>query len=74
MLKVEFKLNARGLKEAILKAAAQAITKRVENVRCPEHGHHAHIVASGSTTDNVDFKVSGCGEKLIQAVKARLKG
>ena len=74
MIKVEFKFNAHDFEKAILKAAAEAIVKRVENVRCPEHGQHAHIVATGSNTTNLDFKVSGCCEKLIDDVKGKLQG
>jgi hypothetical protein len=74
MVKIDFKFDARDLEQAILKAAAKAIVQRVENVRCPEHGQPAHIVASGSTTSNMTFKVSGCCKMLIQEVKAKLKG
>ncbi len=74
MIKIDFKFNARDFEKVILKAAAQAIIKRVESVRCPEHGQHANIVATGSTPSNIEFKVSGCCEKLVEVVKAKLKG
>lgn len=74
MIKVECKFNASDFEKAILKVTTEAIVKRVEEVRCPEHGQHAHIVASGSSTSNLNFNVSGCCEKLIEEVKARLKG
>ena len=73
MIKVDFKFNGRDFEKAILKAAAEAIINRVEKTRCPEHGQYAHIVATGSTTSNMKFKVSGCCEELIEVVKAKLK-
>jgi hypothetical protein len=54
---------------AVQKAAAEAIIQQVKNVRCPEHGQYAKIVANGTT----DFEVSGCCDKLIADVKARFK-
>jgi hypothetical protein len=44
------------------------------SVRCPEHDQYAHITASGSTTSNMEFKVSGCCEELVEEVEAKLKG
>jgi hypothetical protein len=54
---------------AVHKAVAEAIMQEVKKVRCPEHGQYAKIVAKG----NDKFEVSGCCDKLIADVKARLK-
>ena len=54
---------------AVQKAATEAMIQQVKNVRCPEHGQYAKIVAKG----NDKFEVSGCCDKLIADVKARLK-
>ena len=54
---------------AVQKAATAAIIERVKNVRCPEHGQYAKIVAKGSDK----FEVSGCCDRLIADVRARLK-
>ena len=54
---------------AVQKAATEAMIQQVKNVRCPEHGQYAKIVAKGTT----DFEVSGCCDRLIADVKARFK-
>jgi hypothetical protein len=54
---------------AVKKAATEGMLQQVKNVRCPEHGQYAKIVANG--TDK--FEVSGCCDKLIADVTARLK-
>ena len=54
---------------AVQKTATEAIIEQVKNVRCPEHGQYAKIVANGTT----EFEVSECCARLIADVKARLK-
>ena len=73
MFKVDFKFNADDLEKAVMQAAAEEITKRVRNVRCPEHGEYARIVARGRSTKDIKFDVSGCCEKLIEEVQRKLK-
>ncbi len=73
MFKVDFKFNAKDLEKAIMQAAAEEITKRVRNVRCPEHGEYARIVASGRSSKDMKFDVSGCCESLIKEVERKLK-
>jgi len=74
MLKVDFKFNARDFEKAVLKAAAEGIVKRLESVRCAEHGQHPHVTVSGSNTSNMKFDVSGCCQPLIDAALVKLKG
>lgn len=70
MLKVDFKFNAPDLQKLVMKAAAEAVTKNVAKVRCPVHGQYAHVVVSGSSPSNLEFKVNGCCDRLINEVKA----
>ncbi len=73
MLKVDFKFNAPDLTKALMKVAAEGVVKRVEGIRCPVHGQHAHVVVSGSKPGQLKFDVRGCCDQLISEVKARLK-
>lgn len=72
MIKVDFRFSATDFEKAILRAAAQVLIRRVESMRCPEHGQHASIVVTGSSASNMDFTVSGCCEKLEEDVKSKL--
>lgn len=62
---MSFKIDTNAVQKFVL----EAIIQRVRNVRCPEHGQYAKIVAKGTT----DFEVSGCCDRLIADVKARFK-
>lgn len=66
---MSFKIDINAVQKAAAAAAAEAIIQQVKNVRCPEHGQYAKIVAKG--TDK--FEVSGCCDRLIADVTARLK-
>jgi hypothetical protein len=66
---MDFKIDINAVQKAAAAAAAEAIIQQVKKVRCPEHGQYAKIVAKG----NDKFEVSGCCDKLIANVRARLK-
>jgi hypothetical protein len=72
MLKVDCKFTAPDLEKLVMKAAAEAVTKKVEKVRCPVHGQYAHVTVSGSNTKNLSFRVNGCCKQLIDQVQAGL--
>jgi hypothetical protein len=74
MFKLECKFDAKDLEKAIMQTAAESITEKVRSIRCPEHGQHAKIVARGRSSKNLTFDVSGCCEKLISEVQAKLGG
>jgi hypothetical protein len=73
MFRIDYKFDAKVLERAVLKAAADEITKRVRNVRCGEHGTYAQIVARGSTVKNLSLDVWGCCPQLIADVRSKLK-
>jgi hypothetical protein len=60
------------LEEAILEQIKKSIINRVGAVSCPEHGTLAKIICKGSDLDKLSFEISGCCDKLINAVKAKL--
>jgi len=72
MFKLECTFNAKDLEKAVMQAAAEGITKKVRSIRCPEHGQYAKIVATGRSSKDLDFKVSGCCQKLIDEVTSKL--
>ncbi len=72
MLKVDFRFSAPELQKLVMRAAAEAVVKKVDKVRCPVHGQYARVVASGSKPSNLEFKVDGCCQQLINEVKAKL--
>lgn len=82
MIEVSFEINGRRvnpqnarneLEKAIYKQVEESIKKRVGTARCPEHGTAPKIVCKGHSLDSLSFEVSGCCDKLIDAVKAKLK-
>lgn len=72
MLKLECKFNAKDQEKAVMKAATEGIVKRVRSIRCPEHGEHAKIVATGRNSKDLSFRVSGCCQHLIDTVTGKL--
>lgn len=72
-LKCDFDFNGDDLEKAVLKAAAESVTKTVRSMRCPTHGQGAKIIAKGRNVDNLNFQISGCCDELIEAVKAKLQ-
>lgn len=82
MIEISFEINGRQvnpqkigseLEKAIYKQIEESIKKRVGTARCPEHGTAPKIICKGRSLDSLSFKVSGCCDKLIDAVKAKLK-
>ena len=73
MAMVEWNFDAAKIQKAVMAKAADYLIKKVQNIRCPEHGQAARIVATGSNVKNLDFEVSGCCKKLIEEVNAKLE-
>jgi len=73
MIKIDFKFNANDIEKAVMQAASEEIASLVKNVRCPEHGEYARIVASGRSMNDIDFEISGCCDKLVDEVKRKLR-
>ena len=70
---IEFKnSNGEAFKKKALKAVVDAVTKRVQAVRCPVHGQPAKVVAKTRGAE-ISWEVSGCCEHLVSKVKAVLK-
>jgi len=82
MFELRFELNGKrvdpknvgdALESAVLDHIRETITKQVGSVRCPEHHSAAKIIAKGNNLSNLSFNISGCCQKLIDAVQAKLK-
>ena len=82
MIDISFEINGRkvspgsiggALEKAILQGVSDSIKQSVGSVRCPEHGSAPKIVAKGRSVDNLSLHVSGCCQKLIDKVQAKLK-
>lgn len=55
-----------GIEGKIRQMAVDEITRRVEGVRCPEHGNYARVSDVRQTDDGVAFEVAGCCDALVQ--------
>jgi hypothetical protein len=82
MLDISFEINGRKvspnnvgnvLERAILQSVSDSIKRNVGSLRCPEHSSAPKIVVKGRDLSNLSFEVSGCCQKLMDSVKARLK-
>ena len=82
MVEISFEINGRkvrpnqigeALTKAVLGKVQERIKKTVGSARCPEHGSTAKITCKGRSADQLSFEVSGCCQKLIDSVKAKLK-
>ncbi len=66
------KFDADKLTKAATKAAQDAITKRLQNIRCSVHGRTAKAVPKTSGS-RMTWDISGCCKELVAKVKAALK-
>jgi hypothetical protein len=57
----------------VLNQFTDSIKKQVGGSVCPEHGLHPTVKVKGRNFDKVEFEVSGCCQKVIDIVNARLK-
>ena len=81
MIDIQFEINGRrvspnqigdALEQAMFKTVSDSIRQKVGQVRCPEHGSAPSIVMRGRDLTSLEATVSGCCDKLIGAVKAKL--
>jgi hypothetical protein len=82
MLDISFEINGRkispnnvgdALEKAVMQSVSDSIKRSVGSLRCSEHGASPKIVCKGRDLSNLSFEVSGCCQKLMDSVKARLK-
>jgi len=65
---------AKEMEKAIVQKANDSIKKKVESVRCPEHGQYARVtVGGGQSLKGLKLSVSGCCEALVEEVKRRFR-
>jgi hypothetical protein len=60
------------LKRTMLLLIRQHIEEEVGTLCCPDHGSAPKIVCKGQDLDSFSFEVSGCCQKLVDYVKAKL--
>lgn len=81
MIDIHFEINGRrvnpnqignALEQAVFKTVSDSIRQKVGQARCPEHGSAPSIVMRGRDLNSLQATVSGCCDKLIEAVKAKL--
>jgi len=82
LIELSFEINGRkvdssnignALEGAMLKAVQASVTSKLASVRCPDHHSAPRITARGRSLDDLSFDVSGCCQKLIDLVKAKLE-
>ncbi len=82
MIDIKFEINGRrvdpknigdALEGAMLSAISESLQKKVGSVRCSVHGQSPRLIGKGRRLDKLNFEVSGCCEKVIENVKAKLE-
>ena len=59
--------------DEILAAALQdKIEELIGSVRCHEHGTPPEVIGKGENINHITFQISGCCEKFIAEVEAKL--
>jgi hypothetical protein len=59
------------MKAQVFEHLKDSITKKLSQIKCPEHGGVPKVTAEGNSLDNVKWQISGCCEKLREeALKA----
>lgn len=83
MVKITWEINGRcvtaanfqnALERAMFESVRQQIERRVSAVRCPVHGTAPTIRAKGRSLDRLTFDVSGCCDRAVSVVRAKLQG
>jgi hypothetical protein len=67
-----FKFDGDAFKKKAMKAAQDAVTKRLQSVRCPVHGQTARVTPK-TVGSNFEWDIHGCCDELVAKVKAALK-
>ncbi len=83
MIDVEFRIGGRKvsfdkgwdeMEAQVLTEVNKYIQRKLEHVRCPEHGDAPRVVAEGPSFRNLEFFIhDGCCRKLIDEVEKALK-
>ena len=77
----EFKVNGRSVRpqdiereltNAMLNKAQHAIEQKLSAIRCPLHGQRARVSFQGRSADEMEYKVNGCCDALVQEVRRTL--
>ncbi len=61
------------LKAQVWRSVSDSVAERLRSIRCPEHGSVPVVVAEGSSLDTLEWKISGCCEKLRDEAQKALK-
>jgi hypothetical protein len=54
-----------GLADDVRSAALEEVQKKLESVRCPEHGQRPTVTME-RTADGASFNIEGCCEDLVE--------
>ena len=60
------------MKAQAYKHIRDSVAERLRDVRCPEHGGAPQVTAEGSTMEKLEWKISGCCEKLREEAQKAL--
>jgi hypothetical protein len=66
------KFDGEAFKKKAMTAALDAVTRKIEGIRCPVHGKKAKVAGKMDGT-NFTWDVSGCCDELVAKVRAALK-
>lgn len=72
MIKLTSNFDGDGFKKKAMQAALDAVTKRIEGVRCPVHGKQAKVTPKMSGSE-FTWDISGCCDQIVTKVKAALR-
>jgi hypothetical protein len=68
----KFDFNAKEFERKAMQAAMDAVTKRLQGVRCPVHGMKATVKPKMSGSQ-MTWDIHGCCDELVAKAKAALK-
>jgi len=57
------------MEKSLKNAVEEEIRKRVESIKCPIHGKHAHVVSFDRSGSKVNYNIGGCCDALKEAVE-----
>lgn len=62
----------RAAEEQVGRAAIERLRAQLERIRCLEHGRHARVTQVRVTGEELEVRLAGCCERLVECVVGEL--
>jgi len=57
------------LTASLFQEVGKEVAEHLRAVKCPEHDEHPTVTVVGTSADQIDLRVSGCCDRLVEAAE-----